>query len=133
MNYEQYYNQLSKPFFAPPSNIFGIVWPFLYVLIIVSFGWVLYQILIKKRWNIRLFIIFGVNIIANALYSPLFFNWQKPLLATLDIFVVLASIVTIMILMRSRAKWVMVAQVPYLLWVGFATILQVSILIKNWN
>ncbi len=133
MNYQQYYNELSKPFFAPPSTIFGIVWPFLYVLITISFGWVLYQIIIKKRWSSKLFIPFGINLIANALYSPLFFNWQKPLLATLDILVVLISIIAIMLLMKSRAKWVMIAQIPYFLWVSFATLLQVSILIKNWN
>ena len=131
MDYQQYYNQLAKPFFAPPSNIFGIVWPFLYIGITISFGYVVYQVLVKKRWSVKLLLPFILNVASNALYSPLFFNWRQPTLATIDILVVLASIVTIMILMWKRERWVSYAQIPYLLWVSFATVLQISILIKN--
>jgi len=131
MNYEKYYNSLSKPFFAPPSNIFGIVWPFLYIGIIVSFGYVFYQSLVKNKWTKKLLVPFVINLVANALYTPLFFNLQLPLLATIDILVVLASIVTIMVVMHSRARWVSYAQIPYLLWVSFASILQIAILFKN--
>lgn len=133
MNYEQYYNSLSKPFFAPPSSIFGIVWPFLYIIIAISFGWVLYQIAVKKRWDWKLFLPFIINLIANAFYTPLFFNLQKPLLATIDILIVLGSIIAVMVIMHKRALWVALAQIPYLLWVSFATVLQISILIRNWN
>ncbi len=131
MNYEQYYNSLAKPFFAPPSSIFGIVWPFLYIGIAISFGWVIYQVLVKKRWQLKLLIPFAVNIVANALYTPLFFNLQLPLIATVDILVVLSSIVVIMYCMWKPAKWVSLAQIPYLVWVSFATLLQIAILIKN--
>lgn len=131
MDYEQYYNELAKPFFAPPSNIFGIVWPFLYIGIIVSFGWVFYQVMVKKQWSYKLLIPFVLNLIANALYSPLFFNLRLPMLATLDIFVVLVTILGIMYPMWSKARWVVYAQIPYLLWVSFATVLQIAIVIKN--
>lgn len=131
MDYQRYYNSLDKPFFAPPSDLFGMVWPVLYILIAISFGWVVYQIMVKKRWDLQLLIPFAVNAIANALYTPLFFNLQKPLLATLDIIVVLASIVAIMVVMWQRAKWVSLIQIPYVLWVSFATILQIAIVIKN--
>lgn len=133
MNYEQYYNSLSKPFFAPPSNIFGIVWPFLYILITISFGWVAYQVLVRKRWSLKLLVPFVLNVVANAIYSPLFFNWRLPFLATVDILVVLGTTAWIMYLMWNRAKWVSLAQIPYLLWVSFATLLQISILMKNWS
>lgn len=132
MNYQQYYNSLEKPFFAPPSNLFGIVWPLLYAVIAVSFGWVFYQIFFKKKWHPKLAAPFVVNLIANALYTPLFFNWQLPVLATIDILVVWATIIIIMKLMWSRARLVSYAQIPYLLWVSFASILQITILIKNW-
>lgn len=132
MNSAQYYNSLSKPFFAPSSNIFGIVWPLLYVGIAVSFGYVFLQVLAKKKWGLAVLIPFIINIIANALYSPIFFNLQKPLLATVDILIVLVSIIAIMIVMWNKARWVSLAQIPYLLWVSFATVLQISILIKNW-
>lgn len=133
MSYEQYYDSLNKPFFAPPNDVFGVIWPILYVIIVISFGWVFFQVLILKRWRVRLLIPFLINIVANALYSPLFFNLQKPLLATLDILVVLGSIIWIILCTWKKAKWVSWAQVPYLLWVGFASILQISILIKNWS
>lgn len=133
MNYQQYYNSLSKPFFAPPSGIFGIVWPFLYIIITISFGWVVYQVLVKKKWPVTILVPFVINVIANALYSPLFFNWRLPFLATVDILLVLASIVWIMTTMWNKAKWVSLVQIPYFLWVSFATALQASILIKNWS
>lgn len=133
MDYQQYYNSLQKPFFAPPSDLFGIVWPFLYVIIIISFSWVAYQILIKRKWNTALLIPFVINVVANALYSPLFFNWKLPLLATVDIIVVLGTIIWIMHTMKNKAAWVSVSQIPYLTWVTFATILQISIVHKNWS
>lgn len=131
MDYQRYYNSLQKPFFAPPSNIFGIVWPVLYLIIIVSFGWVLYRILAKRVWSFKLGVVFIINLVANALYTPLFFNWRLPFLATLDILVVWITILFIMKLMWNQARWVTYAQIPYVLWVSFATILQISILFKN--
>lgn len=131
MDYQRYYNSLQKPFFAPPSNIFGIVWPVLYLIIIVSFGWVLYRILAKRVWSFKLGVVFIINLVANALYTPLFFNWRLPFLATLDILVVWITILFIMKLMWNQARWVTYAQIPYVLWVSFATILQILILFKN--
>ncbi len=131
MNYESYYTSLALPSWAPPSNLFGIVWPILYVLIAISFSYVFYQVIAKKRWPRVLLVPFIVNLIANALYTPLFFNLQLPLLAAVDILIVLGSIVWIMSVMFRRARWVSVMQVPYLLWVSFATCLQFAILMMN--
>ena len=131
MNYEAYYTSLALPAWAPPSSLFGIVWPALYVLIAISFSYVFYQTIVKKRWPFTLLAPFIINLIANALYTPLFFNLRLPHLAVVDILIVLGSIVWIMVIMARRARWVSLMQLPYLVWVSFATCLQLAIVIMN--
>jgi len=132
MNTEQYYHSLSKPFFAPPSGIFGIVWPFLYLLMAISFGYVFYQVLVKKQWSKKLLVPFTLNIISNALYSPLFFTWRLLIPATIDILIVLSTIIWVIVLMNNKKQWVSFFQVPYVIWVAFAAVLQVFVLFMNW-
>ncbi|OGL22253.1 hypothetical protein A2707_02895 [Candidatus Saccharibacteria bacterium RIFCSPHIGHO2_01_FULL_45_15] len=131
MDYRSYYTSLVLPSWAPPSDIFGIVWPVLYILIAISFGYAVYKISIKKQWRSRLLLPIGINLLANALYTPLFFNLQLPLLATIDIVIVLATIIWIMVVFWPLKRWVSLAQIPYLLWVSFATCLQIAIVLAN--
>lgn len=126
-----WYAQLEKPFFAPPSWLFGPVWSVLYVLIAVSFGFVFYKVL-KKEWPAWVAVPFIVNLISNALYSPIQFGLRNNLLASVDILIVLGSIIWLMTAAWPRAKWVMYIQIPYLLWVSFATVLQLTITGMNW-
>lgn len=131
MDYQSYYNSLVLPAWAPSGSLFGIVWPFLYILIAISFGYIVYKVIIKKQWRSRLLLPVGINLLSNALYTPLFFNLQQPILATIDILIVLVTIVWIMIVTWPLKKWIALAQIPYLLWVIFATCLQIAILVLN--
>ena len=122
----QWYSQLDKPFFAPPAWLFGPVWTVLYVVIAVSFGWVLVQYL-RRHMAFALLLPFILNIVFNAAYTPIQFGLRNNLLASVDIVLVLATLLWAMAAVWQRARWVAWVNVPYLLWVMFATVLQFSI------
>lgn len=121
-----WYAQLAKPFFAPPASVFGPVWGVLYVIIAISFGFVLLQFL-KRRWPASLLLPFMLNLVFNAAYTPIQFGLRNNWLASLDILLVLGTLVWALSAVWRRARWVALVNIPYLLWVTFATVLQLSI------
>ena len=121
-----WYAALNQPFFAPPSWVFGPVWSVLYAVIAVSFGYVFY-LAYKKRLPWSVFLPFGLNLLFNLVFSPLQFGLKNNLLAAVDIGLVLATLVWAMWTIWSRVPWVAYVNFPYLLWVSFATVLQLSI------
>lgn len=126
-----WYQQLLKPSWAPPSYLFGPVWTVLYILIAISFGFVFFQVY-KKKLPRNVAIPFILNLICNALFSPLQFGLQNNLLAAIDIILVLGTLVWAMYMIRRLRPWVAYIQTPYLLWVTFATILQLTVTYLNW-
>ena len=121
-----WYAQLVKPFFAPPASVFGPVWAVLYVVIAISFGYVLLQYL-KRRFPLAVLLPFVVNLLANLAYTPIQFGLKNNALASVDIVLVLGSLIWAMVVIWQRARWVALVNLPYLLWVVFATVLQLSI------
>lgn len=129
-NTMQWYQLLKKPSFAPPPWIFGPVWSILYVIILVSYGYVFWKVL-KGEWSAWVLLPFAINLAANIAFTPLQFGLKNNLLALLDILVVLGTIVWMMKTAFALSPWVAWAQVPYLLWVSFATVLQATITWMN--
>ena len=129
---QDWYALLEKPWFAPPAWIFGPVWSVLYVLMIISFGAVFLNVF-RKRWPAKAALPFAINLVANLLFTPLQFGLRSNVLALLDILIVLATIVWMVRAAWPRARWVAWMQLPYALWVGFASILQISITVLNWR
>ena len=127
--YVQYASYI-KPWFSPPAWIFGPVWSVLYVLIAISFGWVF-----LKVWQGQIpklvALPFVINIIANASFTPVQFGLSNLPLASLVILVVLITIPWMMWAVWPYAKWVAYMQIPYLLWVSFATVLQLTVTYLN--
>lgn len=121
-----WYASQIQPFFAPPAWVFGSVWAVLYVIIAASFGYVLVQVL-KKKWAGSVFLPFGLNLLFNLAFSPIQFVLKNNFLAAIDILLVLATLVWALRSMWGRARWVALVNIPYLLWVSFATVLQLSI------
>lgn len=126
MSSAAWYAELEKPFFAPPASVFGPVWTVLYVVIAVSFAYVLWRTL-KRRLPFPTLVPFLLNLIFNAAYTPLQFGLKNNLLASVDILLVLSTLVWALAVIWHRARWVALVNIPYLLWVSFATVLQLSI------
>lgn len=125
-----WYQQLMKPSWAPPSWLFGPVWSVLYILIAISFGKVVWM-LIHKQIPFIVALPFILNLVFNFLFTPLQFGLQNNYLAAADILLVLGTLVWAMIAIYPYAKWVTYIQAPYLAWVGFATVLQLTITFLN--
>jgi benzodiazapine receptor len=125
-----WYQTLIKPEWAPPAWLFGPVWSVLYTIIAITFGYVIY-LYFKGAIPFMVFLPFILNIVFNAAFTPLQFGLQNNLLATIDIFLVLGTLVWALVVIYPHAPYVTYANIPYLLWVSFATILQVTITYLN--
>jgi benzodiazapine receptor len=127
-----WYLQLAKPTWAPPQWIFGPAWSVLYVLIAASFGAV-FLLALTKKIPARVALPFAINLIANLAFSPIQFQLRSNELAAVDILVVLATIVWSMKAVWPHRRWIAFAQLPYLAWVSFATVLQLTVTYLNYG
>ncbi len=131
MNESQQYVNFIRPDWAPPSWLFGPVWTVLYVLIAISFGKVFWMVWLKQLpWVVAL--PFVLNLIFNFSFTYFQFGLQNNLLASIDILLVLGTLIWGMIAIYHYVPWVTYINIPYLLWVSFATVLQLTITYLNW-
>lgn len=128
-----WYATLSKPFWAPPSWLFGPVWSVLYAIIAVSFGTVFYYAAMGTiSWMVAL--PFALNLVFNAAFTPLQFGLKNNVLASVDILLVLGTLVWALVSLwyaSPELRWVVYVNLPYLAWVAFATVLQLTITYLN--
>lgn len=121
-----WYVGIAKPSFNPPAWLFGPVWTVLYLCMGVA---------AFLAWNsdgdrraVRVSLLwFGAQLIANGLWSPLFFGLKNPGLAFFEILILLALIVLTIRMFWRQSRTAGVLMLPYLAWVGFATVLNFSI------
>jgi len=125
-----WYAQLIKPSWAPPSEVFAPVWAVLYLIIAVTFGYVFFRAL-RRTMDPMVAVPFALNLLFNAAFTPLQFGLQNNLLAAADILLMLCTLIWAMIAIYPHAKWITYAQIPYLVWVAFATVLQGTITYLN--
>jgi tryptophan-rich sensory protein len=125
-----WYQRLIKPSWAPPSYLFGPVWTFLYVLIAISFGKV-FVMAWGKQIPLIVALPFALNLIFNFAFTPIQFRLQNNLLAAVDIVLVLGTLIWAMVVIFPYGHWLTYIQIPYLLWVSFATVLQLTITYLN--
>lgn len=129
-NTYNWYSQLIKPTWAPPSWLFGPVWTFLYILIAISFGKV-FLMLFKKQIPFIVALPFILNLFFNFIFTTLQFDLRNNLLASIDILLVLGTLVWAMKAIYPHARWITYIQIPYLIWVSFATVLQITVTYLN--
>ncbi|MDQ5902179.1 MAG: translocator protein [Patescibacteria group bacterium] len=133
MNTSDWYSQLIKPTWAPPSWLFGPVWTALYAIIAVSFGTVFYKALTKQiPWIVAL--PFALNLFFNFIFTPIQFGLKNNLLASLDILLVIGTLIWAFYSLWHTVpelRWVVYVNIPYLLWGIFATGLQLIITYLN--
>jgi tryptophan-rich sensory protein len=113
--------QAIKPSITPPNWVFPVVWTALFFLIALS----LYFNLIsanKKRKN-DIILVYGINFVLNIMWSVLYFGMKNPLISFFEIIALLVSIIAMIGVSNKISKKAGYLLIPYLLWVGFATIL----------
>ena len=133
MNTYNWYSQLIKPTWAPPSYLFGPVWSVLYILIIISFGKV-FLLTWQRSLPIIVVLPFILNLIFNFSFTYFQFGLKSNLLAAIDILLVLITLIWALIAIwkvSADLRWIVYINIPYLLWVSFATVLQLTITYLN--
>lgn len=121
------YNSLEKPFLAPPSWLFPIIWSILYVLMGISYGILDSNSLVDSKINL----IYYLQLFVNALWPIAFFILKWRFFAFLWILLLLVLIIIMIINFYRKNKIAAYLQIPYLLWTAFATYLNLGIYILN--
>jgi len=122
----QWYEKLAKPSWSPPARLFGPVWTVLYVGIVFTYG-AAAVMFVKSQIPFVVLLPFLLNIVFNIAFTPLQFKLRSNILALLDIFLVLITLIWALVKIYPFAPWISWVNIPYLLWVLFATVLQSSI------
>ena len=124
-----WYASLNKPFFSPPNWVFGPVWTILYALMGISIVMVLEKAP-KTKKNIFLGY-FGLQLLLNFFWSVVFFGAHQPLFAFGIIIALWINIMYLILIYRKYSLTSALLLVPYLLWVSFASILNLAIVVLN--
>jgi benzodiazapine receptor len=125
-----WYAGLEKPFFTPPSWVFGPVWTALYLMMGVA-AYLAWEKGYDKRPVREALNLFGTQLALNAAWSVAFFGLRSPLAGLALIIPLWLSIVWTMQAFSGISKTAGDLFVPYLAWVSFATLLNASIVILN--
>jgi benzodiazapine receptor len=123
------YGQLQQPTWAPPAAVFGPVWSTLYLLMAVA-GWLVWRRGPSPAVR-RALVLFGVQLMLNALWSWLFFGWRLGVPSVIDIVLLWVAIVATLVAFWRIHRLAGALLVPYLLWVSFAMALNVAIVRLN--
>ncbi len=123
-----WYNNLIKPAFAPPNSLFAPAWAFLYTTIIIAL-----IIYISKPHNNKIsgYIYFGIQLVLNLIWSPVFFGLKSMGFAL--VIIILLDIFVFFTIRKfySVSKISGLILIPYFLWIIFATYLNAGYLILN--
>jgi benzodiazapine receptor len=122
---KSFYSQLVQPSWAPPPGIFGPVWTVLYTLMGIA-AWLVWRSggFGPNRQALTLFLL---QLAFNALWSWLFFKWNLGVMALADIVMLSILIVATLVSFWRVRPLAGVLLIPYLLWVGFASVLNFSL------
>jgi tryptophan-rich sensory protein len=121
----RWYDNLAKPSWQPPGWLFGPVWSLLYAMIAVS-GWLVW---LKAGFSGAplAFAVYALNLIFNAAWSGLFFGLKRMGLAAVEMVGLWATIVALIALFWPIDVWAALLLVPYLAWVSFAFVLNITV------
>ena len=127
---QEWYAVLVKPSWAPPSWLFGPVWTVLYAIIAVTFGYVAW---LWWKGDVPFIVLlpFLLNLAFNAAFTPVQFGLRSNELASVVVIAVVVTLVWALIAIYPYARFVAYANIPYLLWGSFATVLQLTVTYLN--
>ena len=117
-------DSLVKPLLFPPKILFPIVWTILYFLMSIS-------LYLSSKYNKNLYKVYGIQLILNSLWSPLFFMFKTYLFSTIELLILIVFVAIMIEEMKQENKLSAYLQIPYFIWLLFALYLNVSIYILN--
>jgi tryptophan-rich sensory protein len=120
------YRSLDQPSWAPPSWLFGPVWTVLYIMIAVA-GWLVWR---RTGWT-RALTVYAVQLVLNAIWTPIFFGFGRYGLALADIVALWVLIGVTVWMFRPVSRVATGLLLPYWAWVTFATALNAAIWSAN--
>jgi tryptophan-rich sensory protein len=120
-----WYAELAKPEWTPPDWIFGPVWTLLYLMMAIA-AWMVWRKAGAARGR-RPFTLFGIQLALNVLWSVLFFGLRSPGIAAVEVLLLWAAIAWTLSAFWRWSRWAGVLMVPYLVWVGYAAVLNWAI------
>jgi len=125
-----WYQELTKPSFQPPSWVFAPAWTILYTLIGAGLGLIWHQH--NKYENAgKALTLFGIQLVLNLFWTPVFFRMENPALALVIIAILWILIIWTIRSFMDHSKLAGYLLIPYLLWVTFATVLNACIVALN--
>lgn len=119
------YNNLIKPPFSPPGILFPIAWTIIYLLMGVSYY------IVKDNLSDKEKALYYAQLAVNALWSIIFFTLKWYLLSVLWIILLDILVITMILIFYRNNKLSAYLQIPYLLWILFATYLNIGIYLLN--
>ena len=121
----EWYAQLQKPSWNPPSWIFGPAWTALYIMMAIA-AWLVWQRggFATERLALGLFLL---QLLFNAAWSPLFFGLRNPALAFVDIALLWLALLATLLIFWRRSRLAGALLIPYLAWVSFASALNFAL------
>jgi tryptophan-rich sensory protein len=123
-----WYPELIKPAFNPPSWVFGPVWVTLFLMMGIAL-YIVWESKAKKKTGALT--IFGIQLALNTAWSLLFFGLRSPLAAFIEIIFLWTAILATIITFYRISKTSAYLLLPYILWVSFAAVLNLSLFILN--
>ena len=122
------FDNIKKPIFAPPAIIFPIVWGILYILMGIS-SYVVY--ISNSRYKKIGLMFYAIQLVVNALWTMIFFRFENFLFAFIWLLLLLGIVVIMLFYFYKSDKKAFYLQIPYLIWLIFALILNYSIYTLN--
>jgi translocator protein len=127
-----WYNSINLPGFTPEGSVIGMIWSFIFILILISVLLFLKNNKEKKELRFNFIVsLFIVNAILNVFWSALFFAWNLLLLSVIEMSVLNLTTLLLIIFLWKKNKVSSILLWPYFLWVAFATYLAYSIYLLN--
>ena len=126
---KEWYNKLNKSKYNPPSWIFGVVWPILYMFMIISF------IIVKKNEKCKNYCdplkFFTIQLLFNLIWTTIFFKFKNIKLALLDLILIIIFTFITIIQFYKISLTATLFLIPYFMWLCFALYLNLYIVINN--
>jgi tryptophan-rich sensory protein len=120
------YSNLIKPILSPPNWLFPLSWSIIYLLMGIS-----YYLFKKNSYDKKITIIYYIQLFVNALWSIIFFAWKLYFLSIIWIILLDILVLIMLILFYKYNKVSTYLNIPYIIWILFATYLTIGIYLLN--